>query len=74
MNRSFLAEGHHFFRERSNRFRFGQRRLNALMFDQRANLIRQQRFAVLSRAAKLDRLFLVSHSVANVLVDPTITL
>jgi hypothetical protein len=44
------------------------------MFDQRANLIRQQRFAVLSRAAKLDRLFLVSHSVANVLVDPTITL
>src|SRR6266550_1250565 len=74
MNRSFLAEGHHLFRERSNRFRFGQRRLDTLMFDQRANLIRQQRFAVLSRAAKLDRLFLVSHNAANVVVDPTITL
>jgi hypothetical protein len=32
------------------------------MLDQGANLVRQQRFAVLSRAAKLDPLFLVSHT------------
>ena len=31
------------------------------MFNQRTNLIRQERLSVLSRATKLDRLFLMSH-------------
>src|SRR5713101_949988 len=62
MNRSLLTERHHLFRERSNRLCFGQRGLNALMLDQGANLVRQEGFAVLSRAAKLDRFFLVSHT------------
>jgi hypothetical protein len=66
MNRSSFAKGHHLLRKRSNRFRFGQCCFDALMLDQRANLIREQRFAVLSRAAELDRLFLVPHKVANV--------
>src|SRR6185369_16530466 len=66
MNRSSFTEGHHLFRERSNRFRFGQSCFDALMLDQRANLIRQHRFAVLSRAAELDRLFLMPHTVPNV--------
>jgi hypothetical protein len=66
MNRSSFAEGHHLLREWSNRFRFGQCCFDALMLDQRANLIRQQRFAVLSRAAELDRPFLVPHRVTNV--------
>src|SRR5207249_516845 len=61
VDRSFLPERHHFLRERSNRLRLGERRLDALVFDQRSNLIGQQRFAVLSRAAKLTRFFLVPH-------------
>jgi hypothetical protein len=32
------------------------------MFDQRTNLIRQERLPVLSRATKLDRLLLMPHS------------
>jgi hypothetical protein len=36
------------------------------MLDQGANLIREQRFAVLGRTTELDRLFLVPHKVANV--------
>src|SRR4029453_6446976 len=63
VNRSSFAEGHHLFRERSNRFRFGQSCFDALMLDQGANLIREQRFAVRSRATELDRLFLVLHKV-----------
>jgi hypothetical protein len=44
------------------------------MFNQGTNLISQQRFAVLSRAAQLDRLFLVSHDAANVILEPALTL
>ena len=40
------------------------------MFDQGANLIRQERFAVLRCAAKLDRLFSVSHAFASVASIP----
>ena len=65
VDRSFLSERHHFLRERSNRLRLGERRLDALVFDQGANLIGQQRLAVLSRAAKLKRLFLVPHDWAD---------
>src|SRR5439155_10567347 len=67
MNRSLFSERNHLFRERSNRLRFGQRCFDALMFDQGANLICQQRFAVLSRAAKFDRLFLVPHKSADLI-------
>ncbi len=65
MNRASFAEGDHLFRERSYRLRFCQCRFDALIFDQGTYLIRQQRFAVLSRAAKLDRLFLVPHNAPN---------
>src|SRR6266487_3228336 len=61
VDRSLLSERHHFLRERSNRLRFSERRLDALVFDQGANLISQKRFAVLSRAAKLNRFLLVPH-------------
>jgi hypothetical protein len=36
-----------------------------LVFDQRTNLIRQERFPVLSRATKFDRLLLMSHCSAG---------
>src|SRR5260370_5223880 len=41
--------------ERSNGFRLGQGGFDTLMFDQRTNLIRQERLPVLSSATQLDR-------------------
>src|SRR4029077_12749647 len=61
MDRPFFAEGDHFLRERPDRFGFRQRGTNALMLDQAANLICQQRFPMLGRASELYRFLLVSH-------------
>src|SRR6266487_5165539 len=61
MDRSFFAEGDHFFCERADRFGFRQGGANALMLDQTANLICQQRFSVLGGATELYRFLLVSH-------------
>src|SRR2546430_10937159 len=61
MDRPFFAEGDHFFRERPNCFGFRQRRADALMLDQAANLICQQSFPMLGRASELYRFLLVSH-------------
>src|SRR5713101_2509137 len=69
VDRAIFSERDHPFRERTNCLRLGQRGLDALMFDQGANLISQQRFTVLSRATELNRLFLVSHDAANVSLD-----
>jgi len=48
---SRFSERNDFFRERPDRFGFRQRRFDALMLDQTANLIGEQRFAMLSGAA-----------------------
>src|SRR5205807_8393947 len=61
MDRSFFAKRDHFFRERAHRFGFCQGGANALMLDQTANLICQQRFSMLGSATKLYRFLLVSH-------------
>src|SRR5437588_10717567 len=61
MDRSFFAKRDHFFRERADRFGFCQGGANALMLDQTANLICQQRFSVLGSATTLYRFLLVSH-------------
>src|SRR5437660_9306351 len=61
MDRSFFAKRDHFFRERAHRFGFRQGGANALMLDQTANLICQQRFSVLGSATELYRFLLVSH-------------
>jgi hypothetical protein len=62
VKRSAFPESNHSLCERSNGFRLGQGGFDTLMFDQRTNLIRQERRPVLSRATQLDRLFLMSHS------------
>src|ERR1017187_205273 len=61
VQRSFLAERHHFLRQRTHCFRFGQCGLDALVFDQAANLIGQQRLSMLGGSPKLNRFFLMSH-------------
>jgi hypothetical protein len=61
VERAGLSESHHFFRERTNGLGLGQSGFDALVFDEAANLIGEQRFAVLSRAAELDRFLLVPH-------------
>jgi hypothetical protein len=74
MNRSVFSERDHPFRQWPNCLGLGQRGLDTLVFDQGANLIRQQRFSVFSRAPKLDGLLLMSHNAANVILDPTFIL
>ena len=44
------------------------------MLDQGADLISQQRFAVLGRTTQFDRLFLMSHDAANVILEAMLTL
>src|ERR1051326_2983948 len=62
VNRSVFPESNHSLCQRANGLRLGQRGLDTLMFDQRTNLIRQERLAVLSFATQFDRLFLMPHS------------
>jgi hypothetical protein len=52
VERTVLAKGDHSFRKRADGFRFSERGFDAPMHDQTANLIREQRLAVLGRAAK----------------------
>src|SRR5439155_23944449 len=74
VNRAIFSECDHAFGERPNCLRLRQRGLDALMFNQGTNLISQQRLSVLSRATEFDRLFLVSHNAANVILEPALTL
>jgi hypothetical protein len=61
VDRTFLAEGHHLFGERPDRFRLGEGGFDSLMLDQAANLVREQRFAMLGFAAESHRFLLMSH-------------
>ena len=62
VDRTVLAQRHHFFRERANGFRFRERGFNALVLDQAANLIGEQCLPMFCGAAELDRFLLVSHA------------
>ena len=61
MERTFFPERHHLFGERADGFRLGQRGLDALMFNQAANLVRQEGFPVLGRTAEFYGFLLMSH-------------
>jgi hypothetical protein len=61
MERAGFSESHHFFRERTNGLGLGQSGFDTLVLDKAADLIGEERFAVLSRAAELDRFLLVPH-------------
>src|SRR5437764_15200983 len=61
MDRSFFAKRNHFFCERADCFRFCQSGANALMLDQTANLICQQRFSMLCSAIECYGYLLVWH-------------
>ena len=61
MQRPILSQGNHAFSERSHCLGFGQSCLDALVLNQAANLVRQQRLSMLGGAPELNRLFLVSH-------------
>src|SRR5205823_12095179 len=70
VKRAIFSEGYHFFGERTNGLGLGQCGFDTFVLDQAANLIGEQRFAMLSGASELDRLLLVPHAPARMLVDP----
>ena len=66
---NLLPERDHFFGQRTNGLGFRERRLDTLMFDQAANLIREHRFPVRRGATEFDRLILVSQSYSSASVN-----
>ena len=69
MKRAIFSEGYHFFGERTNGLGLGQCGFDTFVLDQAANLIGEERFAMLSGTPELDRLLLVPHAPARMLVD-----
>jgi hypothetical protein len=61
VERAVFPEGHHFFRERADGFRFRQRGFDALVRNQTANLVGEQSFPMRGGTAELDRFLLVPH-------------
>jgi hypothetical protein len=65
MQRFFLAESDHLFRERTDGLGLGEGGFDSAMFDQTADLIGQERVTMRLAASEFNRFALMSHELSR---------